>query len=315
MDTNNASFQEWVRTQINAREWSLQETAQRSGVDASNVGMLLSGKIHQPTLRMATRLCKAFGLSLPQVLASWLGRTHVSALQRADETSLPSTVTTVNDVHNLIAWAHTNWEQTCDQLAVMLNGVGSPLQAAQQQVQLEDEHCFIGPEDRLVFNVRAVEKLFSDSHPLLDYPHTFPLYAILSIYRERGVLLLNDARQYLRLLLAMPAEGEPRRRGQRHLLTLSPAKLSNLQAGKGERVLLNDLLLLDEQLGQHGQLLGMYWDAFEFQEWLRSYQQPEEKRRVLFGPWKDDIELAVQFLLLCRWLHLAELKPDQCFCY
>ena len=290
------TFREWVHMQLSERRWTQREAAVYTGIDASNIGMLLNGRIQQPTVRMAVRLCRGFDISLSGLLESWLGRVPALAPQRSD---LLGTVVTSEDVRALIEYAaQTDWTDICTRFAGLLNSAVMLLNAVQN----------VQPEDALTFEVSDIEKLFYNSRMYtfeLQYPDFFPLDAILSISSGGGALLFKDAGQYLRMV----RQARMRERGGRFHLDLSTATMSRLEAGEGERLLLRDWLLLDEQLGQDGRLLAIYWDAFVFHECLRGYQRAPEDRETVYGPWKDDLALASQFLFLCRWLQYLS-APD-----
>jgi transcriptional regulator with XRE-family HTH domain len=81
MDTDLSG---WLQERIDARGWSLRETARRAGLSPTPIASILSGDAN-PSLDVYKGLARAFALPLEQVLrAAGELPAHADAAQRAD---------------------------------------------------------------------------------------------------------------------------------------------------------------------------------------------------------------------------------------
>jgi hypothetical protein len=87
--------------------------------------------------------------------------------------------------------------------------------------------------------------------------------------------------------------------------------LARLEEGALERIKLNDILLLDEQLEQGGKILVMYWRASQLHEEVMHFLsgstlRPED---MPLSVWiTQQMRLISIFTILCRWFQQEDQK-------
>jgi transcriptional regulator with XRE-family HTH domain len=285
-------FGPWLKQIRAERKLDARSLANLTGVDASTITRI-EGERTQATLLTAVRLCEGLDVSLSQLLQALRG-SPLHEMNREGMSGGPS-VPTAHDVETFLRCFLTNEEKGMEWLSNLLNQVVL-LQCASEGKSRESKLPLFGPGD--------IQKLLFDTSVYrfeLQYPPFLETEDILRIYQWGGVLTLADIGIYLRKA----------RQGRNVTLTrleesgkFSASGLSRLETGTVEQVKLAEMVTLDEQLEQEGQLLAMYWSVCKFNEqFARQFSQSPD-RKDFPSPGRSDqaLKLASLFITTCRWL-------------
>jgi transcriptional regulator with XRE-family HTH domain len=275
-------FGEWIKSQRKERKLDIQQLAERSRVEASTISRAENART-QVTLLTAIRLCEGLGVTLDDLLYTVYGK-H-STKGDHEEPPLAINVPTMKDVEQFLSYFHMNEEEGKVRLSDLLNKVFSMSRSVPISVEGSPLRLFV-PED--------IQKLLVDS-PMyrfeVQYPPAFASNAILSIYQQGGVLTLIDIGEYIK---GIRRERQVTLEQMEQRVKLSPSILSRLESGFTEQIKLVDVLMLDEQLGQEGTLLSMYWEAYRSYERIIGLQGSSSEQ---------DLKLTMLYITACRWLH------------
>src|SRR6266704_6520350 len=241
-------FGAWVRSIRDRREMDVRAFAHLVGVDASTISRIEQAR-SQATLSTAVRICEGIGMTPSNLLWALQGKrpkwTEGYYITRESE------VITINDLEAWLSSLRRHWQEECISLTSLLNRIAAH----------SDDGGLTSGETALLIVPEDIEKLLQDSRLYqfkIHYPEDMKADVIWNIYMDGGALSLVDIGAYIRQA----------RRTRRVTLSgleesgkLSASVLSRLEAGVLERVKLIDVLTLDEQLGQEGKIVAMYWRA------------------------------------------------------
>ena len=281
------NFGDLVRSLRKAQGLDIQTLAERSGVETSTISRVENART-QVTILTAIRLVEGLGASLADVVAGVIpGRSPESGQQlTVDGHAVP----TVSDVEQFLAYFQGNPEEGKIWLADLLNKVASANRSASQAV---------GGETARPFGHQDIHKLLFDSPVYrfeIQYPPECSASDILSIYRCGGILTLVDIGEYIR---KVRREKQVTLAHLERVTKFSQGVLSRLESPVVEHLKLTDILVLDQQLGQEGTLLSMFWEVYTFFErLLRRHPDSAEL----------DMKLTSIFVTTCRWLQA--LNPE-----
>jgi hypothetical protein len=133
------------------------------------------------------------------------------------------------------------------------------------------------------------------SQAKIQYPDRFTTEDILAIYRNRGLLTLTDAGVYLERVSHVGHRATLTKQEQRVVLATRHPELERVP-----RILLDEVLVLDQRLGQEGQLLALYWEAFAFHEAIYHLRHPRWHEDLSGNPWtKQEAAFASALIHLC----------------
>jgi transcriptional regulator with XRE-family HTH domain len=274
-------FGEWIRLLRKEQKLDLQSLAERSNVEASTISRLENART-QITLQTAIRLCEGLGMTVEDLLQVVYGNRSVP-----DDREKPyekPLVPKLRDVEQFLTDFHQDEELGKLWLSYLLNKIAS-MSSSESKGDEKVTFLLFVPED--------IQKLLLNM-PLyrfeIQYPPTITSKDILSIYRLGGVLSLTDIGEYIKKLRR---ERQVTLDQMEEKVKLSPSILSRLEAGFTEQIKLSDVLLLDQQLGQEGILLSMYWEAYNW------YERVIGNRAASAG---QDLKLIMLFIIVCRWL-------------
>jgi transcriptional regulator with XRE-family HTH domain len=274
-------FGGWIKSHRKEQKLDIQVLAKRSGVEASTISRAENART-QVTLLTAIRLCEGLGVTLDDLLYTVYGQ-HTTKGDHV-ESPVATNVPTIKDVEQFLSYFHRNEEEAKVWLSNLLNKIFSMSRNVPKSVEGSPLRLFV-PED--------VQKLLVDS-PMyrfeVQYPPALASNDILSIYRQGGMLTLIDVGEYIKRLRR---ERQVTLEQMEQRVKLSPSILSRLESGFTEQIKLADVLILDEQLGQEGTLLSMYWEAY------RSY---ERIIRCHGASSEQDLKLTMLYTTACRWL-------------
>jgi transcriptional regulator with XRE-family HTH domain len=285
-------FGSWVQSLRSSRAMDVRTFARLVGVDASTISRIEQART-QVTVLTAVRICEGVGTAPADLLSAMRGERPKWARRQPDIHE--DVVITIKDLEALLCFLRLHWEEGCRFLTNLLNRIAAS-ERADERLQ-EETTLLIVPKD--------IEKLLADSplyHFKVHYPEEMKAEEIWKIYLAGGALSLVDIGIYLRQV----------RRDLRVTLSgleesgkLSASVLSRLEGGTLERVKLIDVLTLDEQLGQEGKILAMYWRACTLMEMvmrvrkrdsLAGVPMPAALERI-----EQDLKMVELFLTICRW--------------
>jgi transcriptional regulator with XRE-family HTH domain len=292
-------FGTWVRAQRERREMDVRAFARLTGVDASTISRIEQAR-SQVTLWTAVRICESLDMTPADLLVALWGKRPPFAAQQKERQEVD--VVTVGDLEAFLRYMRRRWQEGCAWLTSLLN------QVAEREDDGRASHSgnapLIVPED--------IEKLLQDSHLYqfkVQYPAAITAEDLWDIYLRGGALSLVDMGAYLKQA----------RRARRVTLSdleesgkVSASVLSRLETGSLERVKLIDVLTLDEQLGQEGKLMAMYWRACTLIDAVARVHQRDLQTEAE-GPGEglrpeQEWRLIEVFTTICRWL--ACLQPN-----
>ena len=292
-DGGTMDFGAWVRSLRDQREMDVRAFAHLVGVDASTISRIEQAR-SQVTLSTAVRICEGVGMTPSDLLWALQGKrpkwTEGYHITRESE------VITINDLEAWLSSLRRHWQEECIWLTSLLNRIAAH----------SDDSGLTPGETALLIVPEDIEKLLQDSRLYqfkVHYPEDMKAEAIWSIYTRGEALSLVDIGAYIRQA----------RRTRRVTLSgleesgkLSASVLSRLEAGVLERVKLIDVLTLDEQLGQEGKIVAMYWRACGLMDAVARVHQQHEQAGVEMPASMDridqDLRIIELFLTICRWL-------------
>lgn len=274
-------FGEWIRLLRKERKLDLQSLAERSSVEASTISRLENART-QITFLKAIRLCEGLGMTVKDVVQMVYG--NPSGPDDQVEPSEKRLVPKLRDVEQFLTDYHQNEEQGRLWFSILLNDIALKNRSPSEIVESYIFRLFVAEDvQKLLLNIPFYR--FE-----IQYPPTLSSKDILSIYRLGGVLSLTDIGEYVKKLRR---ESQVTLEQMEEKVNLSPSIISRLESGYTERIKLSDVLLLDQQLGQEGILLSMYWDAYDW------YGRVIGKHAATA---EQDLKLVMLFLIICRWL-------------
>jgi len=286
-------FGVWVQSLRNQREMDVRAFAHLVGVDASTISRIEQAR-SQVTLSTAVRICEGVRMTPSDLLWALQGK-HPKWAEGYHMTR-ESEVITINDLEAWLSSLHRHWQEECIWLTSLLNRIAAH----------SDNGSLTPGETALLLVPEDIEKLLQDSRLYqfkVHYPEDIKADAIWNTYAHGGALSLVDIGAYIRQA----------RRTRRVTLSgleesgkLSASVLSRLEAGVLERVKLIDVLTLDEQLGQEGKIVAMYWRACSLMDTVaRAHQQHEQAGAEMptsMDRIDQDQKVIELFLTICRWL-------------
>jgi transcriptional regulator with XRE-family HTH domain len=292
-DGGTMDFGAWVRSIRDQREMDVRAFAHLVGVDASTISRIEQAR-SQVTLSTAVRICEGVGMTPSDLF--WALQGQRPKWTDGGDVTRESEVITINDLATWLSSLRRHWQEECAWLTSLLNRIAA--RSDNGGVTPSETALLIVPED--------IEKLLQDSRLYqfkVRYPEDMKAEALWNIYTDGGALSLVDIGAYIRQA----------RRTRRLTLSgleesgkLSASVLSRLEAGALERVKLIDVLTLDEQLGQEGKIVAMYWRACRLIDAVARVHQQQEQAGVAMPASADrmeqDLKVIELLLTICRWL-------------
>ncbi len=283
------TFGEWIRWLRKEQKLDIRTLAEQSGVEASTISRVENERT-QVTLLIAIRLCEGLGVSVSDVLTEVYGVRTLKSTQ--EEITRISTLPTMNDVEQFLHYFRNHKDEARNWLTELLNKISLLDESAERTLRPHMSR-FFGPED--------IQKLLFDSPVYrfeIQYPSTISASDILFMYEQDAMLTLTDIAEFISKL---------RREKQVTLAKLeqgakiSQNMLSRLESSFIEQIKLADVVMLDEQLGQGGTLLKMYWSVYSF--YLKLVRRSASSA-------DQEMKLAAIFIIICRWLQFVNSKDD-----
>ena len=286
-------FGAWVRSIREQREMDVRAFAHLVGVDASTISRIEQAR-SQVTLSTAVRVCEGVGMTPSDLL--WALQGKQPKWTEGCHVTRESEAITIDVLEAWLSSLRRYWQEECTWLTSLLNRIAAH----------SDNGSLTPGETSLLIVPEDIEKLLQDSRLYqfkVHYPEDMKADAIWNIYTHGGALSLVDIGAYIRQA----------RRTRRLTLSgleesgkLSASVLSRLEAGALERVKLIDVLTLDEQLGQEGKIVAMYWRACSLMDTVARVHQQHEQAGMEMPASMDRIEQDLKvielFLTICRWL-------------
>lgn len=271
------NFGHWIRSLRKERQLDIRAMAELTGVEVSTISRVENAKT-QVTLITAIRLCEGLGKDVSDVLA--IMREKPTLIETEELTNRADAVPTLSDVEQFLSYFQGNKEEGKIWLSNLLDRVILISRSAGGNLSR-----FFVPED--------IQKLLFDSPVYrfeIQYPLAITAQDILVLYKNGAMLALADISEYCKKIRREKQLTQAR---LEQTVKLTPSILSRLESETIEQIKLADVLMLDEQLEQEGNLLSMYWSVYSFYERLvHRYADAAEQ----------NMKLASIFILTCRWL-------------
>jgi transcriptional regulator with XRE-family HTH domain len=272
---------QWMRSLRKEQKLDIRTLSERTGVEVSTISRVETAQT-QVTLIIAIRLCEGLGVNAVDVLTAVRGKRPFAG-DREPMRGVEA-VPTMDDVEQFLTYFHRNKEGGKVWLSDLLNRVVVMGKNTEGDPEGEVSQ-FIVPAD--------IHKLLFDSPVYrfeIQYPSAITASGILAIYQHGAMLTPMEIREYIK---KVRREKQVTIARLEQAAKLSPSVLSRLESAEIEQIKLADVLVLDEQLGQEGTLLLMYWSVYSFYERL--------VRRDATSA-EQDMKLASIFITTCRWL-------------
>src|SRR5260370_27511004 len=276
------NFGEWIRSLRKEQKLDIRKLAEQSGVEVSTISRVENERT-QVTLLIAIRFCEGLGATVSDVLTVVCGERMFSDAQ--EPMTEADAIPTEDDVERFLNYLHSHIEEGWAWLTSLLNRIVSMTGSTERTADVSQ-----------LFVPGHIQKLLIDSPVYrfeIQYPSTITANDILVIYQHAGMLNLSDVSEYSKKLRR---EKQVTRARLEQVAKLSPNVLSRLESPVIEQIKLADVLMLDEQLGQGGTLLSMYWKVYSFYEKLVRRDGPSADQ---------EMKLASIFITICRWLQFT----------
>jgi transcriptional regulator with XRE-family HTH domain len=282
-------FGEWIRSIRKAQKVDIRTLAGQTGVEASTISRVENTRT-QVTLSTAIRICEGLGVTGHDLLEA-VQEKHIS-YQKDNRLTPDETIPTLENVETFFTALHSNPQEGYYILSSLLKKVINLRGSGSETIQRESLHTF-NPEGMPVLLFQSPIYQFE-----VQYPPDIQPKDIIAIYTQEGALTLVDIGMYIKKI---------RREKQITLAHLekvakvSSSVLSRLETGLMEQVKLADILNLDEQLGQDGKLLLMYWRAYRLNDLLSRSEKKVANHSSAMLPEQYE-KLTAVFIILHRWL-------------
>jgi transcriptional regulator with XRE-family HTH domain len=292
-------FGQWLQKKRLKNEMDLRTFAERVGVDMSTISRIENVRT-RPTLATVIRICEALDVT-PAHLLEGLQAIHHVYLEfpsAAPHGEFP----TLEDIQAFVGYMSRDWCKGGLLLAGMMNTIA----ALQMQGRKTNQR-----EGANFFDMHVVDQLLLDApfyHVELRYPQEITTDEILAIYRAGAWLMAIDAGTYIRSVRRQKQVSLTR---LQHAVKTSDAVLARLEEGALEHVKFVDVFMLDEQLGQGGQILALYWRVYQLREALMQFlsQSNLQQKEMPLPTWiSQEMRLILMFTILCRWFQRAYQK-------
>jgi transcriptional regulator with XRE-family HTH domain len=278
MGEEHMEFSQWLRRERSERGIDLKKTAQASKVDTSTLSRIENG-VTEPTLETVVRIMRGLDIDLNQTLATWVeDRSLLAKDSDKHDDVLP--VLQPKDIRAFWDYWTQNSTAAYDLLTGLLNQVAQ-LHAPPKRPYQE-------------FSDSVIPHFFSES-PIysfrLHYPNFITKDMVFEVFSLGGALTYPDVGAYIRSL----------RKNQKKTLVdihrrSSASVMSRIESGNLEKIKFNDVLEIDRQFGNGGEIVMMFVRAAEL------YIDAAEI--AFLGKQKLDMyDLTVFFVTLSRWMH------------
>jgi len=241
-------FGKWVQNKRKERKLDIRTLAEKTDVDVGTISRIEN--LHtNATVYTALSLIDGLGVSLPTLIYDLTGNHPPSIKDKYVEKN--NTVLTLQDVERLVKAFEHSRDSVRKYLVDTLNDISSNIPKGMNI-------SYGGGAKPATFTIEDVDKLvLSFCSPLYEfkvrYPSGIGLKNIELIYEQNGALVSDDIQQYMQRIRL---EGLKR--------TSSNLLLRLTGSGDLQRIKLNELLALDEELGEGGRLLGLFWEVYRF---------------------------------------------------
>jgi transcriptional regulator with XRE-family HTH domain len=290
---------QWLQQERLKQGIDLRTLSEKTGIDIATISRVENLKT-QATLASSVRLCEGLGVT-PISLLEALERKPDKDLAAFDGLGCDG-IPSLSAVQMFLSYIDDNWQAGSLLLADMFNMIASTHVLSGFTEHREVPYLFV-PED--------VSKLLVDL-PLyrfeVVYPPRLGVESIWTIYHCRKWLTGTDVGMYIRKL--RNEKRVPLMRLQ-HAVKISDSVLARLEEGVLERIKMNDVLMLDDYLEQHGKILAMYWQTYQLDREMTEFltARGHQQTKVAFNTWIAQQErLMFIFTLLSRWSQLGDHK-------
>jgi transcriptional regulator with XRE-family HTH domain len=261
----------------------LRETADLTDVDASTINRIENERT-QPTLDTVVRLFDGLGLDWTQLLTDMVGADRVTQL-RAWPQQNTDQVLTLDDVTGFVDFFDAQPDDASFWLAEHIGAIAF--------TAARDHHDLIP-----AIAAEDIAKFLAPPSPVFDfalhYPPDLDPAVIRTNFVNGGVLTFQDVGAFIR---------GRRRQTAKSLATMrdktrkSTSMLARLESGSLVRIKLADILSVDQELDDGGELLAMFWRVAE--------QREEFVDAVTWDGRKYNVaDVALLLITTCRWLQI-----------
>lgn len=283
-------FGEWVLSKRREQGLDIQSFARKTRVNAGTISRIENSRA-QPTLYSAFRLTEGSGTTLSMLLKD-LGEEQKQTEQRdlLDESS----ILTFSDVEFLVDKFHSKGNEVGLYLVSLLNKLYSFLEhrlSTRKNLPSSRKDELPSAADEF-FSERDIDMFLSSSalyHFDFKYPYYIEPTIIISTFHSKGAMIHNDIVTVMRSFST-------------HSFDLS--KSSNKfferiasEAGSFERIRLDEIMTIDQELSLNGELLSIFWEICRFDE---KFNPPVVRSKYsgqdnLFSTEDDDIYFQEKF--------------------
>ena len=259
------SFGDLVKIKRIVARITLQQLAKETGIDTGTMSRIENERA-DATIISAMRLCRSLHISFDELVdAAFKNQTSLDEQaeeqlrQERDALSngvgqhnllKPLSVATSIDVRECVIDFAENRKRGQQLFAKWLAAIAQ---------DIAKNHPSLSQPTGLL-DGRDMERLLAESSLYrfeLKYPPFQAVDTIVDLYQAGSALLMADVQAYARLILSTEAR-------QLQLGRQLESVLDRLETGNIERLLLRDVVALDQELKDRGLFLGMFWQAYMF---------------------------------------------------
>ncbi|MBN2147213.1 MAG: XRE family transcriptional regulator [Anaerolineales bacterium] len=294
-------FHDWLRNYRRIHNLELQDISDKSGL-ATSLLSRIENDLTQVTLSSAVCICHGLEISLPELAKELEIYESMPKCQSMRVIHSSSSTFVLADVEKFLELYSQDNEAAAGILEEGVNNLPDP-STTQYRERIKSHPV----SDR--YRSRPI-------HPALyryrstPYPADIPAGEIKVVFKEGGILIPADIGAYARSLrtaisLNISLRGFAAKTG------ISRSALSRLETGLTDRILLDDIIALDQFLQTEGEILSIGWAAGEFQtgvirEKHASSPTPQPKRWT-----PEEYAVANALIRILRWYYHDEERRSQ----
>ena len=280
-------FGRWVREVREKKGLDLRAFGRQTSVDPSTISRIENGHT-QVTLYTAIRICVGVGISLQQFSES-LGYKVIDIKKIAFDDTKTIPILTLQDLEGFAKVLHVEASYALQILSELIDIVRSTVKSQEATLPSTAIEPFSPAHFSFLLSPNPIFKV------TMQYPPNIPANQILRIYQLGGILNLMDVGAYLRDLRH---QSKATVAAFTVVSKRSASVITKLELGAIENIKLSDILELDKQLGNRGEMIALYWEAIAL--------------NVRIADLEVNPILVNLLVIVCRWLQsdLDREAPD-----
>lgn len=294
-----------VREIRQKRQWDVRTLARQTGIHFSTISRVENAQA-QIKVDTAVRICDGLGIPFGELMTLF-NRPQVSAPPEIQDTPniLDGSPAAQHDTLGIrdVQIFSVLLREDIRRSVQVINDIQSHLTA---HVTVADSQTNANGDPTFIFldadKIPSLPALLDKWH--VPYPLVYQANHIFDTYLKGGVITRRDVGSYM---------SKKRQQNGRSLTSLeadtkvSDSVVYRLECGLLEQVKLKDALALDEEIAEHGEIIGMYWQAAKLHiKMVTPKVKDESSENTKQFLSDEEFEGVSRFISLCRWLELVQ---------